>query len=185
MISSFDAIILIILLILLSRGIWIGFIRQIASIMALILGFIVAGRFYGESADLVIPLIHSRQAGFLIAYCLIFLLVFFAVHLLGLGLKKVMNISLLSWFDRTLGGIFGLAKGIFVSSILFMALVAFMSDTSGIFKNSFLIPYLEQSSQFITNVIKDKNLRHAFQPRQPAISTILTNSLKFNGPVQR
>jgi membrane protein required for colicin V production len=181
MMSSFDAIILIVLLILLARGVWIGFIRQIASILALVLGFVVAGRFYGESAALVIPFVHNQQAGFLIAYSIIFLLVFLAVHLLGLGLKKVMSISLLSWFDRTLGGVFGLAKGIFISSLLFMTMAAFISDTT-IFKDSFFAPFLEQSSEFIIHVIKDKDLRSDFLPRQPAISSILTNSLKFNGP---
>ena len=183
--SSFDTIVLIILLLLLARGIWIGFIRQIASILALVLGFVVAGRFYGQSAALVIPFINNRQAGFLIAYSIIFLLVFFAIHLLGLGLKKVARISLLDWFDRTLGGIFGLAKGVFVASLLFMTMAAFLSDSDSIFKKSFFAPWLKQSSEFITHVIKDKNLRSDFLPRQPAISTFLTNSLKFNAPEKK
>ncbi len=179
MMSSFDAVILIILLTFLARGIWIGFIRQIASILALVLGFVIAGRFYGESAALVIPYIHNRQLGFLIAYTIIFLLAFFAVHLLGLGLKKVISISLLGWFDRTMGGTFGLAKGVFLSCMMFMVMAAFLADSNYIFKKSFFAPYLEQVSQVIIHVIQDNKLRSNFMPKQPAISDILTNSLKF------
>ncbi len=185
MMSSFDAFVLIILLILLARGIWVGFARQLASLLALLLAFVVAGRFYGESAALVVPYIKNQQAGFLIAYGLIFFLVFLTVHLLGLGLKKVMSISLLGWFDRALGGTFGLAKGLFLSSLLFMTMTAFLSDPNALFKKSVFAPHLEKSSCFIIHVIKNKNIRSDFLPRQPAISTMLTNSLKFNAPEKK
>ncbi len=179
MITSFDITVLVILLILLVRGFWVGFIRQIASILALVLGFVVAGRYYGESAGLVLPYISDPQIAFLVSYGLIFLLVLFGVTWIGIGLKKVMSIALLGWFDRTVGGLFGLAKGVFVASLLFMIVAAFLSSANTLFAKSLFAPYLEQTSQFILTLVRDKDLRTDFLPRQPAISTILSDSVKF------
>ena len=179
MISSFDITVLVILLILLARGFWVGFIRQIASILALVLGFVVAGRYCGESADLVLPFISNPQIAFLISYGVIFLLVLFGVTWLGIGLKKVISIALLGWFDRTVGGLFGLAKGVFVASLLFMIIAAFLPSANTLFAKSLFAPYLKQSSQFILNLVKDEDLRMDFLPSQPAISTILSDSVKF------
>ncbi|MCD6390030.1 MAG: CvpA family protein [Desulfobulbaceae bacterium] len=185
MISSFDITVLVILLILLARGFWVGFIRQIASILALVLGFVVAGRYCGESADLVLPFISNPQIAFLISYGVIFLLVLFGVTWLGIGLKKVISIALLGWFDRTVGGLFGLAKGVFVASLLFMLIAAFLSSANTLFAKSIFAPYLEQSSQFILNLVKDEDLRMDFLPSQPAISTILSNSVKIGKDIKR
>lgn len=185
MISSLDIVVLIILLLLMARGIWIGFIRQLASILALILAFVAAGRFYGESASLVTPYVNNSQAGFLIAYLVVFLVVFFGVHLLGIVLKKVISISMLGWFDRTLGGVFGLAKGVFITTLLFMVVAAFLPNANELFKKSLLAPYLEQSSQFILTVVKDKKIRTDFLPKEPAISTFLSNSIHFGEEADR
>lgn len=177
--SILDAIIIIVILLFLSRGLWVGFIKQIASIAALLIGFIVSGRYYGESANLVIPFIDNKQAGFFITYVFLFSLSFFAVILLGILLKKVITISLLGWFDRFLGGFLGLAKGLFVSCLIFMSLSLFISGANPIFRQSYFYPYLENSSRFVLSIIKDKNLREGLLPQNPAISTFLDNTIEL------
>ena len=170
---------IIIIVLFLGRGIWTGFVRQIASIAALIIGFVVAGRFYGESAYLVVPFINNRQAGFFIAYVLLFAISFFAVIMLGLVLKKVMALSLLGWFDRLLGGMLGLAKGLFVACLLFMGLALVVSDTSPLFRQSCFSPYLENGSRLLLSVIRDRELRDALLPSKPAISTLVDSTVDF------
>ena len=181
--SALDAIIVIILTVFLGRGIWTGFVGQIASIAALVLGFVVAGRFYGESASLVIPFVNNKQAGFFIAYILLFIVSFAGVILFGMLLKKVMQLSLLGWFDRLLGGVLGLAKGVFVSCIVFMGLALFISGASPFFNKSFFYPYLENSSRIVVSVIKDKELRHDLLPQKPAISTFLNSTIELGKKV--
>ena len=177
--STLDALIIIVLALFLARGIWIGFIKQVASIAALIIGFVVAGRFYGESSRLVIPFIENQQAGFFITYTVLFLLSFGAVLLVGILLKKVVTLSLLGWFDRLLGGILGLGKGIFISCLLFMVLAIFISGGNPFFTKSFFYPYLESVSQQLTAIVKDKNIRKGLIPQKPAISNLLSDTVEL------
>ncbi|MEW6518895.1 MAG: CvpA family protein [Thermodesulfobacteriota bacterium] len=183
--SILDVVIIITIVIFLARGIWIGFIRQLASIAALIIGFVVAGRFYGESAHFVLPFITNQQAGFFIAYIFLFVVTFGAVILLGNIFKQIMSISLLGWFDRLLGGLLGLAKATFVSCLLFMGLALFISGASPIFRQSFFYPYLESGSTIILSIVKDKELRAKLLPQQPAISTFMDNTIEFGKKIQR
>lgn len=177
--SILDALVVIIIAIFLTRGLWTGFIKQIASIAALILGFIIAGQYYGESASLVIPYIKSQQAGFFIAYILLFLVSFVFVHALGFLLKKVITFSMLGWFDKFLGALLGLAKGGLLSCLIFMGLALFISGSSPFFTKSMLFPYLEKSSQFITSIVKDEKLRQGLLPQKPAISEMFSNTVEL------
>ncbi|MBU0909795.1 MAG: CvpA family protein [Proteobacteria bacterium] len=177
--SILDAVIIITIVIFLTRGIWIGFVRQLASIAALIIGFVVAGRFYGESADFVLPFINNQQAGFFIAYIFLFVVTFAAVILLGFIFRQIMSLSLLGWFDKLLGGLLGLTKAMFVSCLIFMGLALFISGSSPIFRQSFFYPYLESGSKIILSIVKDKDLRGKLLPQQPAISTFMDNTVEF------
>jgi len=177
--SILDAVIIITLVIFLVRGIWIGFVRQLASIAALIIGFVVAGRFYGESANFVLPFINNQQAGFFIAYIFLFVVTFGAVILLGFIFKQIMSISLLGWFDKLLGGLLGLTKAMLVSCLIFMGLALFISGSSPVFRQSFSYPYLESASKIILTIVKDKDLRDKLLPKQPAISSFMDNTIEF------
>lgn len=180
-----DFLIAAIVLFFLIRGVWIGFIRQLASLLALILSFVMAGRFYGESANFVFPFIENQQFGFLLAYLLVFIITFFAVILLGQLLKTILTVSLLGWFDSLLGGVFGLAKALFVSCLLFIGLSAFISGSSNFFRQSFFYPYLNESTSFFLTLVRDKKLRDGMLPRTPAISSFIDSSIEFGKVRQR
>ncbi|MFH1215894.1 MAG: CvpA family protein [Pseudomonadota bacterium] len=176
--SLLDALIIVLLVIFLTRGIWTGLVRQIASIAALIIGFVIAGRYYGESASFVTPFISNQQAGFFVAYLLLFAASFGAVILLGFFLKQVITLSLLGWFDKFLGGVLGLAKAYLLSCLLIMGLALFISGANPFFSKSYFYPYLEKSSRILLALIKDQELRNNLLPRQPAISTFLETPVK-------
>ena len=165
-----DCTIIGIIIIFLIRGIWVGLIRQLASIMALILGFIMAGSYYEQFSPMLNSFIDSPRISFLITYAVIFLAVFIAVVAVGFLLKKVITISLLGWFDRLLGGIFGLAKATIISTFLFMMLSGVMAASNPILTKSLLRPYLSKSSGFLLTFIKSQELHSYFIPQKPAIS---------------
>jgi membrane protein required for colicin V production len=175
--SSLDAGVIAISLILLIRGIWVGLVRQLASIAALLLGFVIAGKYYQQFSQILSPFINRPQLSFLITYGLIFLLVFVSVITLGLLLKKVMTVSLLGWFDRLTGGLFGLTKGVIVTTIFFMALAGMLSSSNPLLADSFFAPYLLRSSAYFLKFIKDQELHQHFHPKEPAISPLLSLSI--------
>lgn len=181
--STLDALIIGIFVLFLIRGVWIGFVRQVASILALVFGFIVAGRYYGESAHFLTPYISNKQVGFFIAYLVIFLVVFGGIVLCGMILKKVMHIPLLGWFDRIMGAVFGMAKGLAVSCLFFMGLGIFLSAGSPFFAESYAYPYLERGSSILLTLVKNDNLRSELLPKRPAIPSFFLNTLELGKKV--
>jgi len=169
MITAFDVLVFLIFLAFLVRGIWIGFIRQISSLLAMIGGFLLAGYFDNEFYRLILPFFSNSNTAFLLTYVVLFVAFFFLIKLMGLGLKKVMDITLTTWFDRTIGGLFGLMKAIFVSSLITIIISSYLSGSNKYLKNSFTYPFLGRTSKGILLLIRDYDLRSYFVPKKPAI----------------
>jgi membrane protein required for colicin V production len=125
--TVFDLIVLALCGASLVAGALRGLVRGLLTGAALILGIIIAARGYtvaGEffrAAGLVESNEAAHAAGFLALTGLIFGLGFLAGHFVSRRLKRLR----LAWLDRTLGAGFGLLRGFFVSSALFLALTAF------------------------------------------------------------
>jgi membrane protein required for colicin V production len=168
-ITAFDVLVLLIFIAFLVRGIWIGFIRQMSSLLALVGGFLLAGYFDEEFYRLILPFIKSSHTAFLITYILLFVAFFYLIKLIGLGLKQVMDIALTAWFDKTVGGLFGLIKAVFFSSLLLVVISSYISGSNRYLKNSFTYPFLAQTSQAILLFIRDYDVRSYFVPKEPAI----------------
>lgn len=161
-----DAVVLLILLVFLARGIWVGLVRQLASLVALVLGFIAAGRYCQQFGAVLESYLPSRLS-FFITYALLFLLVYLAIIALGFGLRKVMSISLLGWFDRLMGGVFGFGKAVLLASLLFMLFTGFVTATSPMLRQSMTAPYLSATSRHFLVFIRDEKLQGQFLPKPP------------------
>jgi membrane protein required for colicin V production len=74
--SAFDVLILVIFLLFLARGIWVGFIRQISSLLAMFGGFLLAGYFDNEFYRFILPYFDNSHTAFLITYILLFIAFF-------------------------------------------------------------------------------------------------------------
>ncbi len=185
----FDAIILLLILFFLVRGIWVGFIAQLAFLAALVLGFAAAGAFYGRAAGWLSPWIGQPQLGFFITYALLFLAVYVVIMLMGKGLRKVMTVTMLGWFDRLLGGLFGLLKGVFLATLLFILVAGLFSESRPMLRKTFSYRFLVASSEAIVIFIHDANLRERFIPREPAIPESMTSLMPagklIRGPVKQ
>lgn len=168
--NAIDFGVIAIILLFLVRGVWVGFVRQLASLAALILGYLFAGRYYEQISPRLSSVIPSPQLCFLVTYALLFLAVFFAVLALGFVLKKVMSLSLLGWFDRFMGGIFGLVKAAVIVTVGFMVLSGMLADSNPLITGSLSAPYLTKSSGFLLSFVPDQNLQRHLLPKAPAIA---------------
>jgi len=168
-ITAFDVLVLLIFLGFLVRGVMIGFIRQISSLVAMIGGFVLAGYFDNEFYRLILPYIDNSHIAFLITYILLFVTFFYLIKLAGLGLKKVMDVTLTPWFDKTVGGLFGFIKGVFFTSLLFVLIGSFLSGSNNYLKKSISYPVLSRTSNVILSFIQDYDLRSYFKAKEPAI----------------
>jgi len=120
-----DIVLLLIFCLSIASGIAKGFAKLLVGLAAAILGFLCGLWFYGTAGAFLLPYVsHQGVANFLG-----FLLIFFAVVLLGAVVGKLLSMMLkwvwLSWFDRLLGGVFGLVRGLVFAIAVVLALMAF------------------------------------------------------------
>ncbi len=167
--TAFDVLVLVIFLAFLIRGVWIGFIRQISSLFAMLGGFLLAGYFDNDFYRFILPYFDNSHTAFLLTYILLFVAFFFLIKLVGLGLKKVMDVTLTPWFDKSVGGLFGIIKGVFFTSLIFVVVTSYISGSNKYLKKSLTYPLLAQSSKAILAFIRDYDLRSYFIPKEPAI----------------
>jgi len=168
-ITLFDSIIALIFLLFIIRGAWIGFMRQLAAFLALVGSYWLAGRYSGELIPYVKQFIENPKVVFLASFVALFLVSAVLFILGGKVLRRVMEISLLGWFDRFLGLLLGCLKASVISVFLYMVLASTLSASNNLLKESVSAPYLKQGAEVVRKVIHDRKLREQFVPKEPAI----------------
>jgi membrane protein required for colicin V production len=122
--SVFDIVTGIILLFFFLKGLKNGFIIELASLSALILGIIIAVMFSEMFASWISGYFTSRFVSVL-SFFLIFIGVVILVHLFAKLLDNLIKAIALGWFNRLAGAAFGLVKSAFLVSAIILAMEAF------------------------------------------------------------
>ena len=122
-----------------------GFISELLSMAAVVLGIIAALFFYKNGADFLRlkywPDLKTIPE--ILAFVALFVIVFLAVKLLEAMLKGIIEDVRLGGADRFLGIIFGLAEGLaVVSLILFLLRIQPLFDPDQILSDSFFASLL-------------------------------------------
>jgi membrane protein required for colicin V production len=169
-ISSFDLIVAGIGLFFMVRGVWIGFMRQLAAFLALVGSYWIAGRYSSVLIPYVRDYIANPKMVFYVSCALLFCISAILFILAGKVLHKVMEISLLGWFDRFLGLLLGAFKGAVLASFLYLVLASSLSSTNDLLRRSISGPYLAQGADLLHQFISDPQLRRHFTARKPAIA---------------
>lgn len=95
-----------------------GFLREILALAGWVAAFFVA-RFYTlELAPLLPESIPTESLRLLAAFVILFLATLLVSSLLAIALSEVFKKVGLGWLDRWLGAVFGLARGVFIVSVL-------------------------------------------------------------------
>jgi membrane protein required for colicin V production len=117
-----------------------GFFHEAFKLAGLVVGYLLAAWQYHRLADWFAPHLKSpwvgEIAGFLIIFFAVLLVAGFAGRLARWAMKK----AGLSAFDRTLGAILGLLKGVLVVAIVLTAIAAFAPAAKWL-SESELAPY--------------------------------------------
>jgi membrane protein required for colicin V production len=167
--TSFDVIVALIFLVFIIRGIWVGFMRQLTTFLALVGSYWLAGRYSGQLMPYVHQFVENPKMVFLASFALLFLISALIFILAGKVLHRVMEITLLTWFDRFLGLLLGAVKGAVVSIFVFMILASSLSASNDLFNKSLSSPYLSRGAEVVRKIIHDPKIREQFVPKEPAI----------------
>jgi membrane protein required for colicin V production len=95
-------------------GIWRGFTREVMSLAGWVLAFVAANSVAGPLGDMLPATMASPEVRVLISFVVVFVLVLIAAAIVGMALSKFLKAAGLSGVDRTLGGLFGLARGVII-----------------------------------------------------------------------
>ena len=151
--NPFDIITVVILGYSLVRGLFRGLVKELSSIVGVLVGFWAAYTYYTLLAEFLHGFIRDRAYLNILSFLILFCSVLVAVNVLGIILKYILNIAFLGWVDR-LGGIgFGIVKGLLVVSVLFITLTAFLPRGTPLIGNSLLAPYVSRISEEMARVV--------------------------------
>ncbi len=112
--SALDYAILGVILVSLLWGIWRGFIREVMSLAGWVLAFLAANAVAAPLSDWIPERWAREEIRLLIAFVAVFVVTLAAATIVGALLSKLLKAAGLSGVDRTLGGVFGLARGVVV-----------------------------------------------------------------------
>ncbi|RJR26297.1 MAG: CvpA family protein [Desulfobacteraceae bacterium] len=148
-----DIVIIALMVFLIVRGIFRGFVREIGSLAGVVAGIILANIYQPALTSILKGYLGASSYISLVSFALIFLVVLVAFNLAGYGLKLILQKALLGWADRSLGLGLAVVKGIVITYFGIVLLTYFVSERNPHIANSRLVPLIVSSYQYITNIV--------------------------------
>jgi membrane protein required for colicin V production len=137
-----DVVLLIVLAFSFLAGMIKGLARAVIGLVAVIAGLLFGFWFYRQAGSYV-PFIESRQIANIVGFFVIFIGIMLLGGLVARLLEKIFKAVHLSWLNRLLGGGFGLVRGIAISAVLIVVIMAFsLRSPPPSVANSRVAPYV-------------------------------------------
>jgi membrane protein required for colicin V production len=168
--TGYDLVVIGLFALMVIRGVWLGFLKQITVLLALYLGYIVAGQYHDRIFPFLREVSKNPKVVFFAAYAILFIATYVAVMLAGKGLAYVMQLTITSWFDKVLGGILGGAKALILIILIHMILTMVVPPENSSFSTCRTCNALTKTVNFSRDLIKDEDVRKALMQQKPAIS---------------
>ncbi|MDQ6977332.1 MAG: CvpA family protein [Ghiorsea sp.] len=177
--NYFDYILITIVGLSMVLSIWRGFVREIISLIGLVLAFFVAGRMSGDAGSLLNGWIENNTIANVAGFVFVFVLIMVIVGLIGALIRKLVHMADLTATDRTLGVFFGAARGVLLIGVAFLAYTSYAKPDQTWMQKSLLTPYALQLSDLIGKTIpKDYPLSTqagASKPQLPSATQVVQN----------
>jgi membrane protein required for colicin V production len=142
-----DLGILVLLGLITLRGYYRGLFQELAVLVGLVGGVVVAAHTYLRLAVLLQRWINDPVHARWIAFALVLVVVYWLTRLLAHFLQRLLYHLYLDFFDRLLGGTFALAKGALLLGFGLMFLGVFLPRDARLLKESRTAPVLVQFSR--------------------------------------
>ena len=138
-----------------------GFTRELISLASLVAGIVVAAIAYPRAALWYEDLTKSHEVALGLGFLTLFLGTLLLGSVVSLLARKLIKTAGIQWFDRFLGAVFGLVRGVLVDCILLLVLLAF-AIKPGVVQQSALAPYVTAGANIIS-LAMPANLKAQFR----------------------
>jgi len=146
--SKFDIILALPLAYGIFQGFRKGLLQEVVSVIALLLGFVLGLKLLTAAIPVVQDFIGTAH-GLLpfISFLLVFILILLGVRLLGIILKKILDVTPFGSFDNVLGGALGGLKWcLAISLVLYVAGLAGIGISPATAQTSVIYPFVLKST---------------------------------------
>ena len=152
--TTFDTLVILTLGISFVYSIFRGMIKEIFSILSLVVGYVAAVKYNGEAALHLQPYIDNESIARVVAFIGIYLIASLVVSIVGFLVRKLLHKSdALSLLDRLIGGFIGVLKGGVLVALVLVPLQWFPDFYRDVTRGSTTVPYLEQATVEIKSVL--------------------------------
>jgi len=154
--NPFDMVITVVLGYAVIRGIFRGLIKEVSSLLGLVVGFYVAYAFHKDLSSIFSSWITEPAYREITSFILLFCVVFFIITLLGILVRFVVKLALLGVIDRIFGGIFGALKAVLAVSFIYILFVTFLpQDRISAIKGSKLAPKVYEIGKKVVSTMPE------------------------------
>ncbi len=137
-----DLGIIVLLALITLRGYYRGFFQEVAVLVGIVGGVVVAAHVYLRLAELIRPWITDPLYARWVAFAVVFVAVYWLTRLVAHFLQRVLYHLYLDFFDRLLGGALALAKGALLVGFGLMVVGRVLPKNSHLFQGSVAAPHL-------------------------------------------
>ena len=176
-----DYIIIITLVFFTVKGVLKGFIREIASLAGIILGFWLGIRYIPEVTQFLSGYVPDSRFLPLISFALIFAAVLIICNVIGWALRLFFKKVFLGWFDKLMGAVLAVLKTILLTYFFIVILTFFVPAKAPLIADSLLAPWVIKSYQAMVLLVSPdhyKNLKKKILGQKEKISKALVDEIK-------
>ncbi len=162
---SFDTVAFVIIGLSILYSVWKGMVREVFSLVALVVAYLVALNLYSDLAAFIGGVITGETLANILSFIALFLASLLFVAMMGRIIKKFLHAShAISGWDRFLGGFFGMAKGVLLLIVFMFPLQWFDETYARWTEDSIVAPYLED---WVNDIRENVELEPGFNRTLP------------------
>ena len=168
--TGYDFIVIGLVVLLIVRGVWLGFLKQVTGLLSLFLGYYVASQYHDRLFPFLKDLSENPKVIFVVSVVILFVVTYIVTMLLGRGLSHVIEIVISKWFDKILGASLGAAMALCLVVLLHMILGSVLAPEDKMLRDCRTCDVLNVATDFARTFIQDEDVRNSFMQQTPAIS---------------
>ncbi len=120
-----DLVIVIVILGFAYSALSAGLIREVVTLLAVVIGIVVAGQLYRSLANDILVFIDNEDVALAASFLVLFGAVFLLGQIAAYVMKRMVSLLMLGWADHIGGSLFGFVKGLLVVQVVLIVFAAY------------------------------------------------------------
>jgi membrane protein required for colicin V production len=163
------------------RGMLRGFIRELASLVGVIVGIWLASVLQPQVTNYLRAYLPSIQSLPLISFAIVFGVILFVCNFLGWVLKLFFQKTFFGWADRSLGAGLATVKGVILTYLVLVMLTFFLPGKTPLIAESKLSKLIIDSYQSMIRLVSPshyQNLKKKIEKKTEEVGEVVSERIE-------